>query len=73
MRNFLTQIVKVPICTDLYVKTGGLTNIYANECITEIVYIYIYIYINGPRIGGVEQTQTSHRPKLRTNPKFEQI
>ena len=26
-----------------------------------------------PQIGGVEQTQTSHKPKLRTNPKFEQI
>ena len=28
---------------------------------------------SAPRSGGVEQTQTSHKPKLRTNPKFEQI
>ena len=26
-----------------------------------------------PRIGGVEQTQTSNKPKLRKNPNFEQI
>ena len=40
------------------------------------LYIYIYtsgsrLYPLGPRIGGVEQTQTSHKPELRTNPNFE--
>ena len=30
------------------------------------------LYPLEPRIGGVEQTQTSHEPKLRKNPNFEQ-
>ena len=38
----------------------------------DYIYIYIYIYSLGPKISGVEQTQTSNKLKLRTNSNFEQ-
>ena len=35
-------------------------------------YLFNFVIL-GPRIGGFEQTQTSNKPELQTNPKFEQI
>ena len=57
---------------DIAIRKKGETADAREAKIFDDFNVFTRLYLLEPRIGGVEQTQTSNKPKLRTNSNFAQ-